>query len=425
MKLFNLPKRDEISVSEVIEKTENNYPKISIRGGTLLDKLSHIKQAVNQTLGQYTDNYLLIEDEKEFLNYCQKASKCAYIAIDTETTGLSFNDQKNLVGLCIQGKGMKAAYIPVGHVSNITESILSGQISKEIAVKGLKIIYDANTKLIFHNAYYDLVVLYLATRLWFKCYWDTQVASYLLNENESHSLKDLYEKYCHGDSVHFSDLFDGLQICYIPPKVAYMYGAHDAEMTMKVFEFQKPFLTKGEELCKKYKLEQIVNIMLSEELPIIPILCKMKVVGVHIDLNRAKELHDKYTKLRDEQVLIFNKLTNFVQDLPNITYPINFNSPSQLKVLFYDILKCGIILKKDPTGTGAKVISEILFNKKYKDTKIYKIVKVLKEVKKYDKLLNTFIDTTYATALKYDGKLHGNFNSTATVTGRLSSSNPK
>ena len=105
------------------------------------------------------------------------------------------------------------------------------------------------------------------------------VGAFLLNENESHSLKYLYDKYVmNGEAgVHkFAELFDGINFCYVPYNYAYIYAAHDAEMTLKLYEFQKPYMTKGTEECKEYNLDRISDIYFSEELPLIPILAEMK-----------------------------------------------------------------------------------------------------------------------------------------------------
>ena len=43
------------------------------------------------------------------------------ISIDTETTGLD-PIENHIVGMCIYTPGMKAAYVPVAHISYITQA---------------------------------------------------------------------------------------------------------------------------------------------------------------------------------------------------------------------------------------------------------------------------------------------------------------
>ena len=439
MALFNIPKRKEEDIHKAISKAreEAEYkPKIKLKGTSLLNKLDVIKQTVEQNLGEYKNSYLLITDDNSWIEYCKKAVQDGLVAIDTETTGLEFKDQKNLVGVCIQSPSQKPAYVPVGHISTITESLVKPQVSKEAITAGFKIIADSTAKVLMHNAYYDLVVVYLNTGVWLNCYWDTLIAGVMLDENESHSLKYLYDKYVmNGEAgVHkFAELFDGLPFCYVPYNVGYLYAGHDAEMTLELYKFQKPYLTKGTEECNYSNLERVVNVFKDIEMPLVPILAEMRVRGIDFDFKRAEELKVKYSALKDKAEKAFHKavepfkddILEYARNNGKIEYPINFNSPVQIKILVYDILKSGVIFKKEPTGTGSHVIEEVLSNKKYANTPLFKIMKSLSEVKKYDKLIGTFIDKLTEVAKESNGKIYFNMNQLGAKTGRLSSSNPK
>ena len=427
MALFNIPKRKEVSITDIVKQAQEERtekPKIKLKSGTLLGKLEAIKETVKKNLGDVADDYLLITTDEDFIDYCKKASMCEYVALDTETMGLEFDEQCSIVGISLMAKGMQAMYAPIGHLSTLTEELAPKQISKSALKRGIELLYESNVDIIFHNAYYDLVVIYANTNIWLRIAWDTMPCAFLLNENESHSLKYLYDKYVmNGDAgVHkFAELFDGINFCYVPYNYAYIYAAHDAEMTLKLYEFQKPFMTKGTDECKEYKLEKISDIFFNEELPLIPILAEMKYRGIEIDMDRAKELHDKYTRLWEDakqkyydavsyykdDILAYNKIHS---DKP-IEYPVNYDSPLQLQILFYDIIKTGVIFKKEPRGTGKHVLEEVLANPKYRNTPFYKIVETLSNVKKYYKVLSTFVDELPKTAKRLGGRLHSNFNS--------------
>ena len=93
MALFNIPKRKEISITDIVKQAQEERtekPKIKLKSGTLLGKLEAIKETVKKNLGDVVDNYLLITTDEDFIDYCKKASKCKYVALDTETTGLNF-----------------------------------------------------------------------------------------------------------------------------------------------------------------------------------------------------------------------------------------------------------------------------------------------------------------------------------------------
>ena len=121
----------------------------------------------------------------------------------------------------------------------------------------------------YHHYYYDAVVLYFVLGYIPPVDFDTMVASHLLNENESHNLKDLFIKYIMNGNEEvdkFAEVFGNTPFCYIPSDLGANYAAYDSYMTMKLYEFQLPYLTKGKEECKDYELEKIVDLFYEVEL---------------------------------------------------------------------------------------------------------------------------------------------------------------
>ena len=399
--LFNIPKRKEVDPYSIIKKTQEYVPpKINIRGTSLADRIKTIEDNIIE------HPHLLLNSDKKFVEYMDKALKSTYCALDCETHGLEFNQQKKIVGLCIMGDGLEPAYVPVGHIDNITEELETEQVTMECLKTQLLRLFRSSVKLIYHNYYYDAVVLYFVCGIIPPIYFDTYPCSCLLNENESHSLKDLYKKYIlekEGEVDKFSELFDGIPFCNIPSHIGANYAAQDSKMTMDVFKFFLPFVTKGTPECEEYRLEKISDLLYGVEIPLLPILVDMKIRGIEFDFKRAKELHDKYTKLRDEAEEKLNSL---------IDIPVNFNSPAQVATLLYDHLKLPQI---DGRSTSADILGKL----------DHPVAKAIVEVKTYDKLLGTFIDKLTKQARETGGKIHCNFNSNgAQATGRFSSNSP-
>lgn len=398
--LFQIPKRKEDDIYSIVKKTtEYVPPKINIRGTSLADRIKTIEDNIIE------HPHLLLNTDELFIEYVDSIMNDEYAAIDTETVGLSFNDQKVMVGLCIMGSEHKPAYVPIGHIDNITEELEPKQVSKDCMKEQLLRLFNSKIKFIYHNYYYDAVVLYFACGVIPPIYQDTLIISHYLNENESHSLKDLYVKYVldkEGEVDKFSELFDGIPFCNIPSHIGANYAAQDAKMTMDLFKFFLPFITRGTPECDEYRLEKISDLLYDVEIPLLPILVDMKIRGIEFDFKRAKELHDKYTKLRDDAEAKLNSL---------IDIPVNFNSPAQVATLLYDHLKLQQI---DGRSTSADVLGKL----------DHPVAKAIVEVKTYDKLLGTFIDKLTEVARNTDGKIHGNFNSCGTATKRFSSNSP-
>ena len=142
MPLFEVPKRaGRAQDSKLVNKTKSTK-KIgsSVKTGNgLLGRISEIKAMVEKNLGQYKDDYIIIQDEVDLQNYFQKCIENRVISIDTETTGLDPILDK-IVGLCIYTPNEPAAYIPINHISYITMEKIENQLSKEVVAKYLKML---------------------------------------------------------------------------------------------------------------------------------------------------------------------------------------------------------------------------------------------------------------------------------------------
>lgn len=72
----------------------------------------------------------------------------------------------------------------------------------------------------------------------------------MLNENEKHGLKPLYNKYIlegEGSDEDFGDLFEGIPANYIPIDIFGIYGANDGFKTWALYQFQKEYLREDAE----------------------------------------------------------------------------------------------------------------------------------------------------------------------------------
>lgn len=97
--------------------------------------------------------------------------------------------------------------------------------------------------------------------------------------------------------------------------------------------------------------------------------------------------------------------------------PINFASPAQLAILFYDILECPIVNKKKPRGTGKEELEALL-----EERPDLEIIKLLLKRRGYVKLITTYIDVIPDLVKHWpDRRIRFHLNSAGTDTGRYSS----
>jgi DNA polymerase I-like protein with 3'-5' exonuclease and polymerase domains len=430
MPLFNIPTRAGRDNDTTIAKKVNTKQKTSTPtikgGGGVFGKITQANTIVARNLGKYKEEYLVIQDKSIYDNYIDKCILNGIISIDTETTGLD-PIQDKIVGLCIYTPEMKPAYVPINHISYITDEKIKGQLPIEVIKDGMQRIKDTNIKVIMFNAKFDIRVIRNQIGVYLTCYWDCYLASRLLNENEpDKGLKKLHQKYVLngiGDAFSFDEMFKGISFDKIPIQTAYLYAAHDAVITYELYEYQRPFLTADNEDCIRRGLQDVSWVFFNIEMPCVDIFADMEDTGIEFDSTYNDILNETYSKMLREKENELNEICkgyqkeidSYKQSNPKckLSTPINYNSPTQLAIFLYDILKVDIVDTHSPRGTGVDILAKINIP----------FTNVLSKYKKLQKLISAFI-TALPEYAKYDGRIHCNYNSIGADTGRVSCQNP-
>lgn len=399
----------------------------------LSERIASAEIEVNRYFSKFKDDFIIIRDEETLKNYFDKVIEDGIIAIDTETNGLdTFNGI--LAGICIYSPSQKAAYIPVHHVSYITGQEISNQLKEDIIKKYFSLLKDNDVKVIMHNASFDLKVFANMIGLKLPCYWDTMIAANLLNENESHGLKVLHDKYC-GDNTgvySITNLFEGIVFTHIPIKLGYLYAARDAKMTYELYKYQSKWLSPNPP--EGYEdLKSCYDVMMNIEMPLVPIILDVELRGIKLDTDMADKLKEEYNnklefckeKFKEiiepfkDSILDYIYSHSSVSSKCKLEWPINFDSPLQVSELLFKVMK---VDSKNGTSTGVKELQTILESTKNETVK--KIISNILDYRKIQKLLTTYIEKLPNEINPKTGKIHCNFNQYGTVTGRMSSSSP-
>jgi len=404
------------------------------------EQMDLIRAEVHRILGKYKDNTIVIKTKEQLKDYIDKSIKNGIIAIDTETNNSLDPITCKLMGPCIYTPGEKNAYIPINHINPNTRERLSWQLTEQDIYEEFDRLVD--TLIIMHNGKFDYQVIKCTTGNKLKVYWDTMIATRILNENEKRAgLKEQYidkidssiEKY---DIEH---LFKGLEYAIFEPELFALYAATDAYMTYKLYLWQKKQFDKAEH-------KKLLRLFLDVEMPIMEVAAEMELTGIEIDKEYAQRLSDKYHRMLDnvqakidaqldeyKDVIAQWRLTdeaNFhtKSDKPDkngeyklkkskseqLKSPPELTSPSQFAILLYDVLKIPPIDKDNPRGTGEDIIKKI-------DNPLCALVL---EQRGIDKLIGTYIDKLPGCVNEKTGRLHAHFNQMGTETGRFSSSDP-
>lgn len=273
--------------------------------------------------------------------------------------------------------------------------------------------------------------------------WDVQIAEFIIGRqlNKFPSLAATCEKYgipTKLDIVKTDYWEKGVDTCDVPWPILSEYAAHDAAITLQCYHTQLKHMTPAQiKLCKLMCQDLLIlQEMESNGITYDDALCKQK----------EQELSAEIEKLNQE-------LANYC---PSIS--LNFNSSPQLSAFLYG----GTVVEtvKEHVGfykTGSKAGQPKYKNKEIEHVLprrytplpgtemqaegVYKTSEdVLRKLKgpkgpiekllrlsKVEKLLTTYFVGLPALNKKMNwppGKLHGQFNQTLAVSGRLSSSKP-
>jgi DNA polymerase I-like protein with 3'-5' exonuclease and polymerase domains len=417
---FARPKSND---KNIIKKSKTVTNRTSIKGGgnNLAAQIQSIVAIANQKLAIHKDDYILIREPDQLYEYMKEMKQVGEGALDTETTGLN-PLLVDIVGGCIYAPGQKAAYIPINHKSYITGVRTKDQLDEQTVSKIMKE-FHKDIRWIFHNAKYDIRVCRKTLGIDFKPYWDTMLAAYCIDEEESHRLKDLHLKYCDSkdtESLTFDSLFNGITFDNIPISTSYLYAAGDAIKTYELYMYQKTLLNRK-------VLSGPYNVFWNIEMPLIPVVADMEDRGVCLDFDVCKNLHEKYHKIKEERQkqaddalsMYATEIENYKMEHPNnkLSDPISLRSPMQLAVLFYDILGLTSPNKKSPRGTGEDIL------KYFAQGKEKNLCEAILGIRNVEKLLGTYIDKMPKIALA-DGRIHASYNQYGAKTGRFSSSDP-
>lgn len=401
-------------------KTHSVKKRKSIESLPLDERLKYIEAEVFKILGRYKGFVKVIYTEEELNTYIDRAIAVDYLAFDTETNNSLDPLTCKLMGLCLYMPNTKPVYVPINHCKPGTDILLENQVSEDCVKRVLQKLKDNNVKMVYHNGKFDIRVCYNTMGVYLPIWWDTMIAAQLLNENELAKLK--YQYKVHIDptisSYNIEKLFTGLPYAWIDPEIFAFYAAIDAYDTYKLQQQQQ-------ELMEKPDMQKLYKLFTDIEVPIVLVTSEMEDAGICMDVEFLSKLNDKYTeglnnsiKTLDDILKPYSQQIEYYQKLGKLDNPVNYESPTQLVILIYDILK---IKPLEDFGRSTEKAA-------LKALKV-DFTKALLDYRHYSILIKTFTKPLPEWLSARDGKLHANFNQMGKEdnnvrTGRFSSTNP-
>jgi DNA polymerase I-like protein with 3'-5' exonuclease and polymerase domains len=375
------------------------------------------QRAVDKILKYYNDSIVApstgdfsgIDNTDQAKAYLKEilANAQGYVAWDTETTSLYPRDGY-VLGVSLTYKAKQGRYVLTDCMDEECIDLL-----QQIANKFYTIFH--NMKFDYKMINYHLGIDFPRDRV-----HDTMVMHYVLDETDSHGLKQLALKYTdYGDydsalddfkksyCSQYNILQENFSYDLIPFEIISEYAAIDTAVTFELFHKFWPIVQANEKFTWVYK-----NLLVDGTL----FLMDMEEVGIPIckdRMHRANLYLDDEIQRAKEVVFSFDAVKQFEQASGKIFNP---NSVMQLREVLFDYLGLEPTGKKTGTGaisTDAEVLAQL--------AEEHELPGAILKVRQLGKIQNTYIQKILP-ELDKDGRIRTNFNLIFTTSGRLSSS---
>ena len=358
------------------------------------------------------DRFSSREEEKTSYNLCLSREeieslvgairKKGLVSLDTETTSKN-PMEAGLVGLSFCVEEMEAFYVPVGHRYPGAE----GQIDLEECLSIFReVLEDEDIKKVGQNIKYDAEVLKLHGIDLKGIYFDTMIASYVINPGlRQHNLDYLAQHYLNHKMIRYSDVVGkgkgALNFSEVHLEEARDYSCEDADITLRLMH-------RLEEQLRKDKNE---DLFYNLEMKLVPVIMDMELIGIKID----QPFFEAMSATFEDQLKTIEK-----EIYEEVGMEFNIHSPKQLGYVLFEKLGLpvqGKTAKTKSYSTDVKVLKKLAALPQ-------KTPGLVLRYRTLSKLKSTYLDTLVRMIDPRTGRIHTSFNQTVAATGRLSSSNP-
>lgn len=346
----------------------------------------------------------LITPDK-FERACDFIAKAEEVAIDTETYWTSIAENKRIIGVSIytevEGKHLNG-YFPFRHEwenqENLSLDCLSHLVEKLNSVNSH----------IYHNAKFDRSRFILEGQQLTSSFFCTMMASAMFDENSSHELEDLAEKYeidhvANKRKQHIHDIREHIVWHKIPPEIMVPYACGDTRNTWHLAKRLVPRLEK-QDLMRLWPTEEVYS----------DCLMHVELTGIDVDLNKAESFADECI----QRMIAIKKELGFDPAKP---LPLAIKLFKELRLPIYEI---GKPTKQFPKGRPK--MDEGMFEKWAKDAKTDEakhVMGLVLEFRGLQKARSTWY-LGWPELCDSNAKLHPTFNQHVAVTTRLTCVKP-
>ncbi|MGD8716470.1 MAG: DNA polymerase I, partial [Desulfobacterales bacterium] len=360
-----------------------------------------LQQALSDQADLSRKDYQAVMDLDGLTKLISLLEGAELFALDTETT--SQNPMlAHLVGLSFAVNPHQAFYIPCNH------SYLGApqQLNLQETLQRLKpVLEDSKIKKIGQNIKYDWMVLLRHGINLEGVVFDTMLASYLLNPSKrAHNLDQIALDFLAHKTISYAEVAgkgkNAVPFSQVPLDKAVPYACEDADITLMAKDVLMPQI-------KELGLDELMDTV---EMPLVPVLMRMEMIGTGVDVEKLHELSKSF-----EQHL--EALEGSIYGLAGEAF--NINSSQQLGRILFEKLQLPVQKKtKKKTGYSTDVNVLTLL------ADYHELPALILQHRTLAKLKSTYADALIELVNPETGRIHTSYNQTVAATGRLSSSDP-
>ena len=337
------------------------------------------------------DNPALVEKLASKLSSVKEYGVCVITSgkdnIDQRVIGIGFSAMKSV-----------AAYIPIPEDTEKRKELISSM--KSIFVNNLSTIVSADIKR-------DMLALANDGIEIARPYFDTTIAHYLVQPENSHDVERLASSLLGYECIPYESLLEskgkGKGKCVItdvPIELLKDYACEQADMVLRLKSV----------LSEQIQTLGMENLLHDVEFPLVEVLADMEKTGVKLN----------ETVLNDYKLVLSEQLQHLEKEIYTLAgTEFNISSPVQVGEVLFERLKIDEKVKKTKSGRYS-TSEDVLQSLKGKNPIVEKIL----NVRGLRKLLSTYVEALPQLINSRTGSIHTTYNQAVTATGRLSSTNP-
>ena len=334
------------------------------------------------------EHSIIVDTVSKLKKLAEKLNHVQEFAFDTETNTLQVageNKEFICVGISISWGRFNNYYIPMGHrrVEDYKRNL-----SIEVVQEYLQPIFNReDVRIIGHNLKYDMHVLKrIGISIATKDFFDTMLASWLLDENTPNGLKQITSDNLNVPQTHFAEVINN-----VPAEVKKEFGLKATnkatfDLTLidesAFYALDDPFYTYYNYMYLLDELEKdgMDKIYFKKMIPFMIVLFNMEERGITVDREALDEMNVNITK----------DMENLLYDMTEILgVEFNPNSNQQLQAILFGYVKD---IKKPDEVNPKKGISPIQeIREKYEGKKNWTEEKIQKKIAdlwaKYDETM--------------------------------------